>query len=511
MGAVIIGIGVFLAAAGAVLGFNGYAALQQAWGGGVLSAGAIVFIGGLLMVALGFVHRALVTIAEKLEGVLQVEVEDDAYPHHAGETPAEAPERDLYDEFASRRDAMVAARHSRSNEETSAPTVSAATHAAPAAVVAAPIVAAPVVVASAAVGAGVATSSLAASEREPEETAPDLSRHDAEPAPASRADDAFFDAVPDAGPAAAPEPVSRESEPTSSLLPSWFRRKRAADPALAEPAVDEAEEASTGEPVLPEPSFTASPFDLDAGREPRVPTRQPPAGFDEFALDLGDLTAPVASRPSEPGTAAPASERREPLLREPLIREPAVRASEPRAPFERLAEPRPAAATASDSRGPVFRGFETLLSEPEGAAAHAPSDEPAHAEGSAVDLPRLDLPSRAEAVRPAAPRADAPRFDPPRFEFPKFDQAGSEPAAPAFDMPGETQADAPLGPPPAFPGATGSDEAGEPSVTVLKAGVIGGMAFKLFSDGSIEADLPDGTLRFSSLQELRNHVSGAAR
>jgi len=33
------------------------------------------------------------------------------------------------------------------------------------------------------------------------------------------------------------------------------------------------------------------------------------------------------------------------------------------------------------------------------------------------------------------------------------------------------------------------------------------MAYTLYSDGSIQAELPDGVLRFSSLQELRDHVS----
>ncbi len=51
----------------------------------------------------------------------------------------------------------------------------------------------------------------------------------------------------------------------------------------------------------------------------------------------------------------------------------------------------------------------------------------------------------------------------------------------------------------------------EPEVTVLKSGTIGGMSYKLFSDGSIEADLPDGTLRFASLQDLREHVAGGGR
>lgn len=51
--------------------------------------------------------------------------------------------------------------------------------------------------------------------------------------------------------------------------------------------------------------------------------------------------------------------------------------------------------------------------------------------------------------------------------------------------------------------------AGE-SVSVLKSGVVDGMAYTLYSDGSIEAQLPQGTLRFGSIAELRNHIEQSA-
>jgi hypothetical protein len=44
------------------------------------------------------------------------------------------------------------------------------------------------------------------------------------------------------------------------------------------------------------------------------------------------------------------------------------------------------------------------------------------------------------------------------------------------------------------------------AVSVLKSGVVDGMAYTLYSDGSIEAQLPQGTLRFGSITELRNHI-----
>ncbi|TAK49719.1 MAG: hypothetical protein EPO23_00320 [Xanthobacteraceae bacterium] len=54
-----------------------------------------------------------------------------------------------------------------------------------------------------------------------------------------------------------------------------------------------------------------------------------------------------------------------------------------------------------------------------------------------------------------------------------------------------------------------ADEAlpAEPApVTVIKSGVIDGMAYSLFSDGSIEAELADGIIRFASIEELRAHL-----
>ena len=43
-------------------------------------------------------------------------------------------------------------------------------------------------------------------------------------------------------------------------------------------------------------------------------------------------------------------------------------------------------------------------------------------------------------------------------------------------------------------------------VSVLKSGVVEGMAYTLYTDGSIEAKLPQGTVRFASVAELRAHI-----
>lgn len=45
-----------------------------------------------------------------------------------------------------------------------------------------------------------------------------------------------------------------------------------------------------------------------------------------------------------------------------------------------------------------------------------------------------------------------------------------------------------------------------PPPSILKSGVIDEMAYTLFTDGSIEAQMPEGTVRFASIEELRDHL-----
>jgi hypothetical protein len=44
------------------------------------------------------------------------------------------------------------------------------------------------------------------------------------------------------------------------------------------------------------------------------------------------------------------------------------------------------------------------------------------------------------------------------------------------------------------------------SSSILKSGVIDGMVYTLYTDGSIEAELPQGTLKFVSIDELRDYL-----
>jgi len=123
--------------------------------------------------------------------------------------------------------------------------------------------------------------------------------------------------------------------------------------------------------------------------------------------------------------------------------------------------------------------------------------------GSTRITPRLDMSTRSPN---AAERPPGPAFD---TLWPK----ASRPMRGAPPMPAP-QATAPVAAPepkdqPAAvaPQTVASDEA---SVSVLKSGVVDGMPYTLFSDGSIEAQLPQGTLRFGSITELRNHIEQSA-
>jgi hypothetical protein len=62
-------------------------------------------------------------------------------------------------------------------------------------------------------------------------------------------------------------------------------------------------------------------------------------------------------------------------------------------------------------------------------------------------------------------------------------------------------------PEPAEPAVQPAEEAPRPrAIAILKSGVVDGMSYTLYVDGSIEAELPQGTLRFASIHELRAHL-----
>lgn len=118
---------------------------------------------------------------------------------------------------------------------------------------------------------------------------------------------------------------------------------------------------------------------------------------------------------------------------------------------------------------------------------------------------RSPIPSAEDmAAPPPAPTAPARTgWRPPR---PGGDRPAPKPAearrSPAADVPPPAPRREPVVEPSAEPAPGARSEA----ATVLKSGVVDGMAYTLYTDGSIEAELAQGVVRFGSIEELRNHL-----
>ena len=69
----------------------------------------------------------------------------------------------------------------------------------------------------------------------------------------------------------------------------------------------------------------------------------------------------------------------------------------------------------------------------------------------------------------------------------------------------EPPAPEPESPPPAPPPPPPKSQKPR-AAAILKSGIVDGMGYTLFVDGSIEAELPTGTVRFASIHELREHL-----
>ena len=127
--------------------------------------------------------------------------------------------------------------------------------------------------------------------------------------------------------------------------------------------------------------------------------------------------------------------------------------------------------------------------------------------------PRLDFLFRSKAAgRPTPQPENFDAFWPADGRGSRNPPAASEPAPRADQL--EQRADHAPPPPAQSPAqdhvpdrrrdALPQEEPQAPSI--LKSGVVDGMAYTLYSDGSIEAKLPHGTVRFGSIAELRAHI-----
>jgi hypothetical protein len=152
-----------------------------------------------------------------------------------------------------------------------------------------------------------------------------------------------------------------------------------------------------------------------------------------------------------------------------------------------------AVAEANDAVAQQTNGAAPARIEPRLEVQARPASRPERARNFEAFWPNKQRPGR-EAPAPAAkqPAAEQPPAqpaeplltpEPVQFQF-REPAPEPSPAAPAPEAP--------------------------TMVSILKSGVVDGMAYTLYSDGSIEAQLPQGTLRFGSITELRNHIEQSA-
>jgi hypothetical protein len=206
-------------------------------------------------------------------------------------------------------------------------------------------------------------------------------------------------------------------------------------------------------------------------------------------------------------------------------------------------EPQLPAAASDQPASETLEGADSASTQPRSAASAAPWQEEAAARdrGRGDGAPEVTPPEPATATKPrrnllfssssrkererAAQTPDPAAADsvPPPVPPPVAPPAPKEPAPATFEdawpQSDRARTDAlrrprtpstfaePSVPAPERPAPSVlSEEPAPAAVTVLKSGVVDGMAYSLYSDGSIEAQMPEGMMRFASIDELRSHL-----
>jgi hypothetical protein len=207
-----------------------------------------------------------------------------------------------------------------------------------------------------------------------------------------------------------------------------------------------------------------------------------------------DLSTSAGGQPASP-------DRGEPPAQPSPAFSPAVPGQEDAASRDRAQQGSPSGqAPAEPAPAKPRRNLLFSSSRKERATARG-ADQP---EPEPTVAPQPVAPPAAPAPKPAAATFDDawPQSDRPRPDA-GLRRARTLPTSeePAVNAP-TPQRPAPSAP--AEEPAARSEE--PPPVTVLKSGVVDGMAYSLYSDGSIEAQMPEGMMRFASIDELRSHL-----
>jgi hypothetical protein len=127
------------------------------------------------------------------------------------------------------------------------------------------------------------------------------------------------------------------------------------------------------------------------------------------------------------------------------------------------------------------------------------------AEPFVADLPSAG-PGLASPVAPEPAEPDSPATFDDAWPMSERLRASDAPLPRRGSRAPSTFADAAAGAAEADRVAAAMRSEDQPQVTVLKSGVVDGMAYSLYSDGSIEAQMPEGMMRFASIDELRAHL-----
>lgn len=240
------------------------------------------------------------------------------------------------------------------------------------------------------------------------------------------------------------------------------------------------------ESAVPEPTTIA-----EAISQPAEPDAQPSLGQQRTA-QAGAEPAAVSS--VEPAAAA------SPAFEPPQVAEPDAI---PLSPEEESQPPRDQVAQAetADDYGPsAEHDAEPEPIEPAAAEeTHASAQEPPPSDESVLRFddiwPEDEPPLRRRSNEAAPDSRSAEAMSDGEENIGHGAASAPEEAAVAGGEP-EREGDVHLVPEPEPPRA----------ISILKSGVIDGMAYALYSDGSIEAELASGIIRFASIEELRAHL-----
>ncbi len=132
-------------------------------------------------------------------------------------------------------------------------------------------------------------------------------------------------------------------------------------------------------------------------------------------------------------------------------------------------------------------------------------------ETSPASAPAIDLTALARIPEPPREAPAPPPPPPPTPSSLRPQMPAARPQLPPLPTPVPPLTRAPPPPPPLSPPPPrsrpkASAAAKRPDSEVYRSGVIDGMSYSLFMDGSIQAELPQGTVKFASVDELQRYL-----